>query len=131
MEDGLSGTGMQFTITEQVITTFLSGFGTVAVLVAVGAVLSLVLRGMAQKFPFTRMALVLTLAPYSFAKFLDRGGIDSLYLYAIIIILLGITIDGICHLQLREHRQTAPKTKEKKDAGAEPSPDGIVWEKAE
>jgi hypothetical protein len=122
---------MQITITDQAITTFLSGFGTVTVLVAVGGFLSLVLRGMAQKFPFTRLALVLTLAPYSLVKFLDRGGIDTLYLYAIVIILLGITIDGVNHLQPREPRRTAPKPKEENDAEEESSPDGIVWEKAE
>ncbi|WP_136079771.1 hypothetical protein [Pontiella desulfatans] len=115
------------------ISEFLSGLFAVFSLVAVGGILSLVLQRMARSFPFTRLSLILGLAPLSFFKFLEPGGSSTLFLYSMIVILLGITIDGISHLLDPRESPRAKAAPKKAEAGkeAEPAPGMIVWEKTE
>ena len=124
---------MYITITNQMISQFLSGFITVVVLIAVGAFLSLVLRPMAQKSPFTRLALILALSPLSLVKFFESpDASEALYLYAMIVTLLGISIDGINFLLMPKPKLRVVEREEKvEETHAESSPGVIVWEKAE
>jgi hypothetical protein len=127
---------MQFSISDNMVSEFLSGIFVIFALVSVGGVLSLVLQGMARRFPFTRLALILGLAPISLVHFIDRAGTSTLHLYTMIVLLLGITIDGINHLL---EPKAAPKLKEEpkktdeavEEREKEPVPGMIVWEKAE
>ena len=120
---------MYFSISDSMVSEFLSGLFAVFALIAVGGILSLVLGSMAKRFPFTRLALVLALAPFSLVRFLDRSGSSTLFLYSMIVILLGITIDGINHLLAP--RAISETKAEEAEEQEEPAPGMIVWEKAE
>ena len=122
---------MYFSISDQMISQFLSGLLGVLALVAVGSALALALGAMANRFPFSRLSLILALSPLSFARFLDYGGNSTLHLYAMIVILLGITIDGVSYLLEPRVRSGAEQTQsEAAEKTEEPSPGVIVWEKA-
>ena len=104
----------------------------VLIVIAVGGFLAFVLQGMGRKFPFTRLALVLALAPMSLVKFFEYSTGSILQLYAMIVVLLGITVDGINHLLMpKEQPKARPKAKNEAESTAEPKPGVIVWEKAE
>jgi len=122
------------------ISEFLSGVVTVSVLIILGCLLALVFKWLLSKYPFTRLALVLALTPLSLINFMDRDGVSSLYLYAMIVVLLGITIDGINHLlrskpeqeeAAEERAETAERKPAKEKAEPVAGPGVIVWEKAE
>ena len=122
---------MNINIPDPIIREFLSGVSAVLAVIAVGAILWFILRGIARRFPFTRMALILALSPLSLVNFLDQGTKSILYLFAMIAILLGIMIDGINYLLMPKE----PPKAEPKDASiekeTEAKPGDIVWEKAE
>ncbi|VGO23270.1 hypothetical protein [Pontiella sulfatireligans] len=127
---------MELSLSDQLVSEFLSGLIAVFSIVAVGGALSLVLSGMAKHFPYTRLALVLALAPLTLVRLLESVGSSNLYFYSMIVVLLGITIDGISHLlepkaqpQEKPEPKSAPVEEEEKEA--EPPPGMIVWEKAE
>ena len=123
---------MYFSISDQMVSDFFSGLLGVLALVAVGSALALALGGMTKRFPFSRLSLILALSPLSFSRFLGYGGNTTLHLYAMIVILLGITIDGISYLLEPRERSDAQQAKaEEAEKVAEPSPGVIVWEKAE
>ncbi len=122
---------MHFTISDQMMSDFLSGLVAVLTLVAVGGTLSLILTRMAARFPFTRIALVIALTPISFMRFLENGNGPTLLLFSMIATLLGITIDGISHL-LEPRVVHAPAENEPEQAEQEQPKTGMfVWEKAE
>lgn len=128
---------MQFSISDSMISEFVSGLFAVFALIGVGAALMLLLIGLAKRFPFTRLALVLALTPFSLHSFLENGSVSTLYAYAAIVVLLGITIDGISHLLTP--REPAQEAEPEKIPAAVPEqraenisdPNMIVWEKAE
>ena len=124
---------MSFSLSDQVISEFLSGVITVSALIVLGCLLALVLKRLLVKYPFTRLALVLALTPMSLINFMDRAGSATLYLYSTIVILLGITIDGINVLltpkQLEKSAPAAEEPQEQESSNAQPGV--IVWEKAE
>ena len=125
---------MNINITDQIVSDLLSGVMTVLVLILVGSALSVALRKMARNFPFTRMALVLALAPMCLVRFLDYGENSTLYLFAMIATLLGITIDGINHLLTPKEASRAVPAEAVEEAVKEETPSKpgvIVWEKAE
>lgn len=123
---------MNINITDRIASEFLSGMIAILVLLAVGALLSYILRGMAKKLPFTRLALILALAPLSLIQSLDHGAGTSLLLYSMVITVLGVAIDGINHLLLpKERLQETESMEEQEEEAAEPKPGMIVWEKAE
>ena len=123
---------MYFSISDQMVSQFFSGLLGVLALVAVGSALALALGGMTRRFPFSRLSLILALSPLSFSRFLEYNGTTTLHLYAMIVILLGITIDGISYLlEPRVRTATAEEAKpEEAEKAEEPSPGVIVWEKA-
>ena len=122
---------MYFNITDEIMSQFLSGVFTIFALVGVGGVLSVLFKAMNKKFSFTRMALVLALTPLCLVNFIDRGSMTTLYLFSMLIVLFGITVDGINFLLLPKERLKAePKVAEKETQEAEPDPGVIVWEKA-
>ncbi len=114
------------------VSEFLTGLSAVLALVAVGGFLLLILMGFSKQFPFTRLALVLALTPITLVRFLDGEGNSTLYLYSMIVSLVGITIDGINYLLLPK---PAPKPEEsaveRKPAAGKAESNVIVWEKAE
>jgi len=122
---------MYFSISDQMVSEFLSGLLAVLGLVVVGSALALALGGMAKRFPFSRLSLILALSPLSFQRFLENDANDTLHLYAMIVILLGITIDGISYL-LEPRVRPAMREAQAEEAEKEevPSPGVIVWEKA-
>ena len=123
---------MYFSISDQMVSDFFSGLLGVLALVAVGSALALALGGMTKRFPFSRLSLILALSPLSFSRFIGYGGNTTLHLYAMIVILLGITIDGISYLLEPRVRSDAQQAQsEEAEKVAEPSPGVIVWEKAE
>ncbi len=115
------------------VSEFLSGLVVVLALVVVGCTIALVLSGMARRFPFTRMALVMALTPLSFIRFMEYPGESSLHLYSMIVILLGVTIDGISYL-LEPKNKPAEQRANAEKGEAEEQDDlqsgVIVWEKA-
>ncbi len=125
---------MYFSISDEMVSEFLSGLIVVLALVVVGCTIALMLGGMARRFPFSRMALVMALTPLSFVRFMELQTMSTLHLYAMIVILLGITIDGINHLlEPKERSQTdeseVQQTSDQENE-AETPPGVIVWEKA-
>lgn len=129
---------MNVNLTDQTVSNLLSGLITVLVLIVIGKVLSSALRKMDKKFPFTRMALVLALTPLTLIRFFNYGDSSTLFLFAMICTLLGITIDGISHLlEPKEVPGAMPAEATKEEAKEEakeqvPSRPGmIVWEKAQ
>ena len=123
---------MFFTISDNVFSEFLSGIVAVSSLIGLGAFLMLLLVKMENRFPFTRLALALALSPLCLVRFLDVDDPSIVNLYAMIVVLLGITIDGIRHL-LASKTQPKPVVAEakKEDVKSESKPGLIVWEKAE
>ncbi len=123
---------MSFNITDQIISQFLSGLFIIFVLVAVGGLLSVVFKTMGKKFAFTRLTLMLALTPLCLMAFLDRSSTATLYLFSMISVLLGITIDGINYLLLPKELPKTAQKPEKSDAEkTDANPEVIVWEKAE
>ena len=127
---------MQFSISDYMISQFLSGALAVFSLLGIGAILMLLLMGLARSFPFCRLALTLALTPLCLVSFLERSAMSTLYLYAMIVILLGITIDGISHVLTPKQSDNKPKEQLKFPAepsaeAEEPDPDTMVWEKVE
>lgn len=131
---------MQFSISDSMVSQFISGLFAVFALLGVGAAIMLLLGGMAKKFPFCRLALVLALTPFSLIRFLERGANSTLFLYAMIVVLLGITIDGINHVLTPKTVQKKsakpkitikPKSEPEIEEDEEPDSGMIVWEKAE
>jgi hypothetical protein len=151
------GGNMRFGINDSVISGFLSGLIIVFALIAVGGLLASVLRRMSDRYPFTRLALILALTPVSLVHFLDQDTRYLLFTYVLIIALMGITIDGIRYLfefrarlrlsaameaertQLRrssgesavEEDSTATEVAFPKPAEKEKRPSVIVWERVE
>ena len=123
---------MNINIPDQIIREFLSGVSAVLAVIAVGAFLWFILRGIARKFTFTRMGLVLALAPLSLINFLGNSESSALLIFAMVTTLLGIAIDGINHL-LMPNEQSQPTQNPVKQAEetVESNPDAIVWDKAE
>ena len=126
-----AGLDMYFSISDQMVSEFLSGLLAVLGLVAVGSALALALGGMSKRFPFSRLSLILALSPLSFQRFLQNDANATLHLYAMIVILLGITIDGISYLLEPRARPVIKEAQaEETDDEEESSPGVIVWEKA-
>lgn len=125
---------MYFSISDEMVSEFLSGLVVVLALVVVGCTIALVLGGMVKRFPFSRLALALALPPLCFMRFMEYQGTSSLHLYAMIVILMGITIDGINYLLEPKVRPNADETEdtqtEQQARNEESSSSVIVWEKA-
>ena len=123
---------MNISITDEIISQFLSGVLTICAMIMVGGTLALLLRGMNRNFNFTRLSLVLGLAPLSLVSFMDPKTSSTLFLFSMIVVLLGITVDGINFLLLPKERvKSVEKVKEPVQVEAEPDPGVIIWEKAE
>ncbi len=123
---------MIINIPDQIIREFLSGVTAVLAAIAMGAFLLFILRGISRTFPFIRMGLVLALAPLSLINFLGNSESYLLLIYAMITVLLGIAIDGINHLLMpKEQSQPTQNPVKQAEGTVEPSPDSMVWEKAE
>ena len=113
------------------LSQFLSGVLTIVVLISVGGMLSILLKPMSQKFVFTRLSLILGLTPLTLINFIDEGSSSSLYLFSMIVALLGITVDGINFLLMPKTRlQEEPVVETADVEEPQPDPGVIVWEKA-
>lgn len=125
---------MQLSISDSMASEFISGLFVVFSLLGVGATIMLLLTGLAKNFPFCRISLVLALTPFSLIRFLERDANSTLFLYAMIVVLLGITIDGINHVLTPRAQHKIPKITVDESASdsdeEEPNPGMIVWEKA-
>ena len=123
---------MNINIPDQIIREFLSGVIAVLAAIAMGAFLLFILRGIAKKFPFIRMGLVLALAPLSLINFLGNSESAALLIYAMITVLLVIAIDGINHLLMpKEQSQPSQNPVKQVKETVESNPDAFVWDKAE
>ncbi len=121
---------MRFTLSDQVISEFLSGFFAVFALVAVGCLIAIVLKKIIGNYPFIRISLVLALTPLCLVQFLGSDS-SSLYLFSLIIIPLGLTIDGINYLLHQKKKAEAEQeAAEHQDKTEDPDSNVIVWEKA-
>ena len=119
---------MEISINNEILSQLINGIIAVILLVAAGVVLAIASKIMINKrFPFTRLALILALPPFCLINLLDRASVSTLYLYAIIVIVLGMAIDGIAHLIRPEN--SLQKNRKKKAPASDP--DAIVWEKVE
>ena len=123
---------MEISINNEILSQLINGIIAVIILVAAGGVLAFASRMMINKrVPFTRLALILALPPFCLINLLDRGSVSTLYLYAIIVIVLGMAIDGTAHLIRPEKLPGSNRKKKAPATGSEPDPDAIVWEKVE
>lgn len=123
---------MALIISDNAWNDLLSGIFAVSALIGFGALLMLLLGKMANRFPFTRLSLALALSPLCLIRLLQVDDTSIINLYAMIVILVGITIDGIRHLLVAktpavpvERKTLAKVIEEKKKPGL------VVWEKAE
>ena len=66
---------MNINIPDEIIREFLGGVSAVVAVIATGAILFFLSRRIARKLPFTRMGLVLALAPLSLINFLGNSEI--------------------------------------------------------
>ncbi len=89
---------MTFRLSDRVIADFLSGILALVAILAVGAVLAFALKFMSKRYHFTRLGLVLGLAPLSMVSFLEYRGRANFFLFSMFVILLGVTIDGLAYL---------------------------------
>ncbi len=129
-EIGAAETEMKIYITDEIASQFLSGLVPILILIAIGAILSFLFKRIHQTFSFTRMALILALPPLSLINFIDPSSVPSLYLFAMIVSLFGITIDGINQLLMPKEKIDF-KEISAQEATPESEPEVIVWEKAE
>lgn len=131
-----------FNITNEMIASFLNGLVFVLLLVLVGSILALILAWMAKRFPFTRIALVITLSPLAFIRLLELADYEFIQKYAMLTTLAGFLIDGIHHLirtYLPPRAETSPaaevegqdSSNQEAEQSADSPKDSIVWEKAE
>ena len=131
---------MRLFINSNIISEFLSGVLIILALMIVGGLLAYLLKNMAKHYPFTRLAVILALTPVSLMQFLGRETQTFFFLYAMIVALLGILIDGIKHLiefkaQSQPHRAAIALQKsdeepaEEEPAEEAPRADMLVWEK--
>ena len=126
-----AGQSMNINIPDEIIREFLGGVSAVVAVIATGAILFFLSRRIARKLPFTRMGLVLALAPLSLINFLGNSESTALPIYAMIMTLLGISIDGINHLLLfKDPSPPAQNPEEQEEETVEPNPGVMVWEKA-
>jgi len=102
----------------------------VLALIVVGCVIALILGGMTRRFPFSRLALVLALAPISFSHFFEELRLPTLYLYAMIVVLIGITIDGLSYLLKPRTRTIVRDGNVAVTEQEESQADVIEWKKA-
>ncbi len=122
---------MIINIPDQIIREFLSGVTAVLAVIAVGGFLLFILRGISRKFSFTRMGLVLALAPLSLINFLGNSESYVLLIYAMVTTLLGLAIDGINHLlPPKEQSQPTQNPVIQAEETVESNPDVIIWDKA-
>jgi hypothetical protein len=124
---------MHLSISNEIISDLITGLTALFILVLLGCILSIVLGRMKKQFPFTRLTLILALPPLSMIRFLDPVGVSALCICVVVLMLLGITIDGIKHLrQSDDEKQESDHRKNKKEsASKEADPNVIVWEKLE
>lgn len=129
---------MHFSISDEMVSQFMSGLVAVLALVAVGCTLALILGRMTRRFPFSRLALVFALSPLAFVRVLEYEGNATLHLYAMIVILLGITIDGLAYLLVPRKRPAEKAAKEVPEEESAPikapkkgTPRIFLWKKAE
>jgi len=123
---------MNINIPDQIVSDFSSGVMAVLAVIALGAFLSFILRGIARKVPFTCIGLVLALAPLSLISLLGNSESTALLIYAMIMTLLGFSIDGINHLLMpKEQSRPAQNPVKQEEETVEPNPGGMVWEKVE
>ena len=122
---------MVINIPDQIIREFLSGVSAILAVIAVGTFLWFILQGIARKFTFTRMTLVLALAPLSLINFLGNSESSALLIYAVVTTLLGFAIDGINHLLMPDEQSqpTQNPAKQAEETG-ESNPCVIIREKA-
>jgi len=116
---------------EQLISYFLTGTVALFALVAIGGALANAFRTISRQFAFTKLALILGLPPFCLAKCVSRSSLSTLFLFAIIIIVLGFTIDGIRYLLLTWREPGNATTPAKKTQDGNSDGKGIVWDKAE
>jgi hypothetical protein len=113
----------------ELINHFLTGTIAVFALVLIGGTLAHILRSVGAKFLFTKAALVLALPPLALSQCVDRSSLDTLYLFAFILILPGFLIDGARHLVCawKDGDTGAPPKPSMTDTASEEK--GLVWEK--
>lgn len=128
---------MNINLSDQIVSQFISGLITVFALVGVGGLVATALYGIARRFPFIHMSLVLALSPLALVQFFDYGGDGIFFIYAMVVIVLGFTIDGTQYLLTPKVRPKAEaempreeNREEEKENPANPRPGVIVWEKA-
>lgn len=123
---------MQLTLSEKVLAEYLSGLIAIAALLVLGCLLAFILKKIIRKQPFIRLSLILTLTPLSLIHFLGRNAVDTLYLYAMVVIPLGIAIDGI-HFLIRQYRKSEQQETEEEETESENAhkkDDVIIWKRA-
>ena len=120
---------MHISIDDQIIGQLVAGIVSVFILVGVGVILTFASRAIGRKFAFTRLALVLALPPFCLINLLDRGSVSTLYLYGIIVVVLGMAVDAIHHLLPRKEPLETDHGTDTETG--EPNSDAVVWEKAE
>ena len=131
---------MRLLIGEEMINQFLSGLLIVLLLLSVGFIIATLLRFMAKRHPFSRLGIILATTPLSMLHFIEKGMHTPLLIYAMVMLLLGVTVDAIAYLL--EPRSTPDTSVESQSSGTEttsaaaeeedsPKPNVLVWEKAE
>lgn len=118
-------------VDNELINQFLTGTIAVFVMVLIGGSLAHMLRSISKRFTFTKSALVIGLPPFCFSLCLDRGGLSTIYLFAIVIILIGYVIDGIKHLLLAWRGEDDVSGTPPGEPATESREKKVIWEKVD
>ena len=116
----------------ELISRFLLGTIAVFAMVAIGGAFANMFRSVNKRFCFTKTALILTLPPFCLSLVLDRSSLSTLYLYAMIVIVIGFSVDAARHLiAIWRHGESLPSPRNENTSASESSEKGMVWEKIE
>lgn len=124
-------------VDNELINQFLTGTVSVFLMVLIGGTLAHLLRSIGKQFTFTKSALAIALPPFCFSLSLDRGSVSTIYLFAIVMILLGYSIDGVKYIMLarRTDGEPSPATSGQSDIAqnnaSEDDGKKVIWEKVE
>lgn len=115
----------------ELINPFLTGTISVLVMVLIGGFLAYLFRSISSRFTFTRTALVIALPPFCFSLCLDRAGLSTLYLFGILIIMLGFVIDGLRHLLPAGRGGDNSVARPSHDNDPDEGEKRVIWEKVD
>ena len=133
---------MQLMFSDETLSRFLSGLLIILILISIGTIIGWLLGKLRKKHPFSRLAIMLALPPLSFIQFISDNQRPAFYIFTMIVLVAGITIDGMAYLLTPKDRtdaedpvtagakaETASEQPEDEPVSQTESSGALVWEK--